>query len=162
MRNASTHRLAAGVAALALTALGLGAPAHAANLKAGVLTCDVAGGWGYVIGSSKDLRCTFTGVNGETERYTGTVSKFGIDVGYTRGGVIVWEVLAPASDPGAGALQGGYAGATLSAAAGLGVGAHALVGGLHRSIALQPLSLSGERGLNVAAGIGAITLRPAP
>ena len=101
-------------------------------------------------------------MNGETERYTGTVSKFGIDVGYTRGGVIVWEVLAPASDPGAGALQGGYAGATLSAAAGLGVGAHALVGGLHRSIALQPLSLSGERGLNVAAGIGAITLRPAP
>jgi hypothetical protein len=162
MKTASNFRLAAGVAALALTALGLAAPAQAANLKAGVLTCDVAGGWGYVIGSSKDLRCTFTSVRGETEHYTGTVSKFGVDVGYTRGGVIVWQVLAPASDPGFGALQGGYAGATLSASAGIGAGAHALVGGLHRSIALQPLSISGESGLNIAGGIGAITLRHAP
>jgi hypothetical protein len=162
MKHASKIRFAASAAALALTALGLGAPAQAANLKAGVLTCDVAGGWGYVIASSKELRCTFTSVRGETEHYTGTVSKFGVDVGYTRGGLIVWNVLAPASDPGVGALQGGYAGATLSGAAGIGAGAHVLVGGLHRSIALQPVSISGERGLNIAAGVGAITLNHAP
>jgi hypothetical protein len=80
-------------------------------------------------------------------------------VGYTHGGVIVWEVVAPASGSGRGALQGRYVGATASAAVGVGGGAHVLVGGLHRSIALQPLSLAGERGLNLAAGVGAITLR---
>jgi len=98
-------------------------------------------------------------VGGETEHYVGSVSKFGVDVGYTHRGVIVWEVVAPASDPGRGALQGRYVGATASAAIGVGGGAHVLVGGLHRSIALQPLSLTGERGLNLAAGVGAITLR---
>jgi hypothetical protein len=157
-----TSTLAATAMTLALAAAGLATPANAANIKAGVLTCDVSGSWGYVIGSSKDLRCTFTSVRGETEHYSGTVSKFGVDIGYTRGGVMIWRVLAPASDPGRGALQGNYAGATLSAAVGVGAGAHALVGGLHRSIALQPLSISGERGLNVAGGIGAITLTHQP
>ena len=84
--------------------------------------------------------------------------QFGVDLGYTSGGVIVWAVFAPSSDVRPGALQGDYAGASASAAVGVGVGANVLVGGLDKSIALQPVSLEGMTGLNVAAGIGAIRL----
>ena len=160
MKSLTKIHLAAATG-LALAALALAAPASAAGVKVGVLNCDVAGGWGFVLGSSKALQCTFSGVNGDTEHYTGAVSKFGVDIGYTRGGVIIWEVIAPNTDSGRGALQGSYAGVTASGSVGVGAGAHVLVGGFHRSIALQPISITGESGLNVAAGIGAINLRHA-
>jgi uncharacterized protein DUF992 len=76
--------------------------------------------------------------------------------------VLVWAVFAPSSDVRAGALQGDYAGATASATVGVGLGANVLIGGLDKSIALQPLSVEGNRGLNVAAGIGAISLKSSP
>ena len=97
-----------------------------------------------------------------SEHYVGTVSKFGVDIGYTEGGVLVWGVFAPSSDVRAGALQGDYAGATASATVGVGLGANVLIGGLDKSIALQPVSVEGNRGLNVAAGIGAISLKSSP
>ncbi|MGD0192562.1 MAG: DUF992 domain-containing protein [Rhizomicrobium sp.] len=152
-------RLIAAAASLGIAALASAAPANAADIKAGVLNCDVSGGWGFVLGSSKDVRCVYTPVRGAPERYVGTISKFGVDIGYTRGGVIVWEVLAPSVSPARGALQGGYAGATASATVGLGGGAHVLVGGLEKSISLQPVSFVGEKGLNFAAGIGAMNLK---
>jgi hypothetical protein len=117
--------------------------------------------WGFVIGSSKELQCVYSPISGTPERYVGTISKFGLDIGFTHGGVIIWNVVAPALHPAAGALQGGYAGATASASVGIGGGAHVLVGGFDRSIALQPVSIVGESGLNIAAGIGAMTLRHA-
>jgi len=159
MKNPTKIHLAATAASLTLAALALAAPADAAGVKAGVLNCDVAGGWGFVLGSSKQLHCTFSPVSGDVEHYTGAVSKFGVDLGYTRGGVIIWEVVAPNAASGRGALQGSYAGATASGSVGVGAGAHVLVGGFHRSIALQPISITGESGLNVAAGIGAIHLK---
>ncbi len=76
--------------------------------------------------------------------------------------MLVWGVFAPSSDVRPGALQGDYAGATASATVGVGLGANVLVGGLDKSIALQPLSVEGNRGLNVAAGVGAISLTSAP
>jgi hypothetical protein len=152
------HRLAAGAATAVIAALAFGAPADAAGIKVGVLTCHVSSGWGFVFGSSKDLRCNFSPSRGYGERYEGSVSKFGVDVGYTAGGIIVWDVIAPSSSMKRGALQGSYAGATASATAGIGVGANVLVGGLDRSVALQPVSVEGNTGLNVAAGIGAINL----
>lgn len=150
--------LGAALTALALTAAST-ADAAPHGVKVGVLTCDVSSGWGFVFGSSKDLHCTFRPNNRRPERYAGTISKFGVDVGYTDGGVIVWGVFAPSSDVRAGALQGDYAGATASATVGVGAGANILVGGLDKSIDLQPLSIEGNTGLNVAAGIGAISLR---
>jgi len=51
-------------------------------------------------------------------------------------------------------LPGDYVGATV----GGGVGANVLVGGSGQSISLQPVSIEGNTGINVAAGIGAITL----
>jgi outer membrane protein OmpA-like peptidoglycan-associated protein len=137
------------------------------GVKVGTLTCDVASGWGFVFGSSRDLHCVFAPDNRGTEHYTGTISKFGVDIGYTDGGVLVWGVFAPSSDLRPGALDGDYVGATANATVGIGIGANALIGGGDKSIALQPLSVEGNTGLNVAAGIGAISLHaeaqpPAP
>ena len=153
----TNFRLMLGVAAAA-TVLAL-APAQAAphGVRVGELTCNVASGWGFVFGSSKDLHCTYRG-NGHFEHYTGSISKFGVDVGYTEGGVLVWGVFAPTSDMRKGALSGDYVGASAQATVAVGVGANALVGGFDKSIALQPLSVEGTKGLNVAAGIGSISL----
>lgn len=149
---------ASGAAAVAAL-LALANPAAAAGVKIGVLTCHVSSGWGFVFGSSKDLHCNFSpSARGMGERYVGTVSKFGVDVGYTAGGVLVWDVIAPTSSVKRGALAGAYAGATASATVGVGAGANVLVGGFNRSITLQPVSIEGNTGLNVAAGIGEITL----
>ena len=148
------------VAGLALGALTPQAPAHAAaTVKAGMMTCHVDSGWGFVFGSTRDLRCVFSGSNGRDENYTGKISKFGVDIGYLQGGVIVWGVFAPTSDLGAGALRGSYGGATAGASAGVGADANVLIGGSTKSISLQPISLEGDKGLNVAAGIAAITLK---
>jgi Protein of unknown function (DUF992) len=153
--------IAAGAAAIAASLM-IAAPASAAGVKIGTLTCHVASGWGFIFGSSKDLRCVFHPNNGMGEHYIGTVSKFGVDIGYTDSSVIVWGVFAPTTGPHRGALAGSYAGATASATVGVGAGANVLVGGFHRSITLQPVSISGSTGLNVAAGIGAISLKYVP
>ncbi len=147
--------------AAALAAIAIAAPAEAAphGVNVGTLTCNVASGWGFVFGSSKDLHCTFRQNDRRTEHYSGSISKFGVDLGYTEGGVLVWGVVAPSSDTRAGALDGDYVGATAGATVGVGLGANVLVGGFDQSFALQPLSVSDNRGLNVAAGIGSITLR---
>jgi hypothetical protein len=157
-----TLRLTAGAAALTLCTAVSSAQAAPHDVKVGTLTCHVASGWGFVFGSSRDLRCNFQPNRQGGERYYGSVSKFGVDIGYTEDGVIVWAVFAPSSDVRAGALQGDYAGATAGVTIGVGLGANVLIGGLDKSIALQPLSVEGNEGLNVAAGIGAISLKYEP
>ena len=149
------------IGAAAIGVLALSAPAQAApaGIKIGTLTCHVSSGWGFVFGSSKDLHCNFHPNNRMGEHYAGTVNKFGVDVGYTDGGELIWGVFAPTSDLRPGSLEGDYAGASASATVGVGVGANLLVGGLDKSIALQPLSVEGNTGLNVAAGIGSISLK---
>ncbi len=152
---------------LAVAALGLAAaigthplPAAAqGGVRVGTLNCNVAAGWGFVFGSSKALRCTFApGPGGHPDHYAGSISKFGVDIGYTQGGVLVWAVFAPTTNLAPGALAGSYGGATASATVGVGAGANVLVGGSNHTISLQPVSIEGNTGLNVAAGIGAITL----
>src|ERR1700751_3283743 len=97
----------------------------------GTLTCHVARGRGFVFGSSKALRCTFAPAPGRAEFYAGTINKFGVDIGYTQGGVLVWAGFAPTANMAPGALNGNYVGATGSATVGVGVGvgANVLVGG---------------------------------
>src|SRR5215469_4937005 len=149
---------ASGAAAVAAL-LALANPAAAAGVKVGVLTCHVSSGWGFIFGSSKDLHCNFSpSAPGFGERYIGAVSKFGVDIGYTSGGILVWDVIAPTSTMRRGSLAGAYAGVTGSATVGIGAGANVLIGGFNRSITLQPVSIEGNTGLNVAAGIGEITL----
>lgn len=133
-----------------------------AGVKVGSLTCNVSGGFGLLFGSSKELRCTYSPNSGAGEHYTGTFSKYGLDIGYADKGVLVWGVVAPSSDVRSGALEGDYAGATANATIGIGLGANVLIGGLDKSIALQPLSVSGNTGLNIAAGVGVISLKHVP
>lgn len=153
----NTFRRLAGAAVVAAAAVTCGTAADAAGVKIGVLTCHESSGWGFVFGSSKSIHCVYT--HGDySERYNGDVSKFGVDLGYTSGAVIIWDVFAPNAGMERGALAGDYAGAQASAAVGAGVGANVLVGGFNRSVTLQPVSIEGETGLNVAAGIGSLTL----
>lgn len=137
--------------------LGLGVQAHADGVKIGTLSCHEASGWGFIFGSSHEVRCVFTGGD-RTERYEGSISKFGVDVGYQQSAVLIWAVIAPNDVHDRGALDGHYGGATAEGSFGVGLGANVLVGGSTKSIALQPLSIEGATGLNVAAGIGELTL----
>jgi Protein of unknown function (DUF992) len=155
-------RVAATAAAVAVGVFaGVGPASAASGVKVGTLSCNVASGWGFIIGSTRALNCTFVGPHGP-EYYTGNVSKFGADIGYTSGGVLVWTVIAPTARLAPGSLAGNYAGATASATVGVGVGANVLIGGSGNTVALQPLSIEGNQGLNVAAGIASITLNYLP
>jgi hypothetical protein len=156
LRSNIATRIAA-VAGAAAAVLTLALPARAAHVEIGFLTCKVAGGIGFVFGSSKELECDFKGPHG-TEHYSGSIDRFGIDLGFTDGSKIVWTVFAPSKDVPSGALAGNYAGVSAEATAGLGVGANALLGGSAKSIALQPLSVQGQEGLNVAVGIAELRL----
>ncbi|MFZ1889158.1 MAG: DUF992 domain-containing protein [Candidatus Binataceae bacterium] len=129
------------------------------TVRTGYLTCHVAAGWGFIFGSSRDIKCAYALQPGYTEYYTGSISKFGADIGYLQSAVLLWSVAAPTNNLGQGALAGHYAGATASLALGVGAGANVLVGGFKNSIALQPVSVEGQNGLNVAAGVAELTLK---
>jgi hypothetical protein len=151
-----------GAALLTLGAFGTAEDAHAqAGVKVGVLSCNVSSGFGFVFGSSRSVNCDFSPSPSMSEHYTGDITKFGVDIGYLQSSVMVWAVLAPSPNLQPGALAGQYAGVTGSAAVGPGVGANVLVGGSNKSITLQPISIEGQTGLNVAAGIAALGLTPA-
>jgi hypothetical protein len=152
--------LAIGAIGLAAGLSAQGTPALAqAGVRVGTLSCNVAAGWGFIFGSSKALHCVFSGGPGRYVHYAGSISKFGVDIGYTQGGVLVWAVFAPTANVAPGVLAGSYIGATGSATVGVGAGANVLIGGSNRTISLQPVSIEGNTGLNIAAGIGAISLR---
>ena len=150
--NPVTAKAQEGAAPAAPAASGGGAA-----VRAGYLTCHVDAGWGFIFGSSRKLDCAYALQPGYTEYYFGSVTKFGADIGYLQSGVIIWAVLAPTTNLGQGALAG-HGGATASAAVGVGAGANVLVGGFKSSIALQPVSIEGQNGLNVAAGVMALNL----
>ena len=155
------HKTCTTVAILGLLLSLMAMPAHADNMtvKTGYLTCHVASGWGFIIGSSRDIRCVYTSSKTRrSEHYRGTITKFGADIGYLESAVLLWAVAAPTTDLGRGALAGHYVGATASVTLGVGGGANVLLGGFKNSIALQPVSVEGQHGLNVAAGVGALSL----
>ena len=152
------------LAAAAAIAIGLsGHPAVAeTSVKTGILTCDVASGWSFVFGSTRDLKCTYSGGSGATERYTGRIEKYGVDVGYHGAGVMAWAVFAPTTDLPKDALVGSYGGGTVGMAAGVGASANVLVGGSSgNTISLQPLSIEGMTGVNLAFGVAQVTLAKA-
>jgi len=154
------RRLVIAIIALELVGgvLVFGTPAQAQALKAGIMTCNVAGGFGFIFGSSRAVNCTFAPNGVAPQHYVGAINKFGVDIGYLEGAVMAWAVLAPTNNPGPGLLAGTYVGATGSASIGVGVGANVLFGGFGNSVSLQPLSVEGNRGFNVAGGIAEMTL----
>jgi Protein of unknown function (DUF992) len=148
--------------AAALAGLLTAGAAQAQNVQVGILQCDVSGGVGLIIASQKELICNFRNSRGEYEVYTGAIRKFGLDIGATAGGQMIWSVFAPSGWVSRGALAGVYAGATAEATVGAGLGANVLVGGSDRSVALQPLSIQGQAGLNVAVGVADLILVATP
>ncbi len=146
----------AAVVAGFLLVLGITSSAGAAT-RAGLLRCYVDGGAGFVVGSVRAARCTYTS-GWRREHYLARISRVGVDVGYTRRETIVWAVYAPSS-LGPHALRGNYVGASADLAIGIGGGANVLVGGNDRTISLQPLSLKTENGFALAAGAGKLELR---
>jgi len=127
------------------------------GVRIGTLRCDIDGGVGYVFGSAKEVQCTFNGRDG-TDEYSGVIRKLGVDLGYTRHSRLVWAVFAPTAGPHHGSLAGRYRGATAEVTAIFGVGANVLVGGTTGSVHLQLLSVTGQRGINVAAAGTSMTL----
>lgn len=158
------RRIVLRLAAFALTtaaAIAAASAQPADRVKAGTLNCDVSGGLGMIIGSRKEVRCIFTPDQaGPEEVYVGAINKFGLDIGATSSSQMVWLVFAPSTRT-FGALAGNYTGASAQATIAVGLGANVLIGGSGQTVALQPLSLSGQTGLNVAAGVTELVLRPA-
>jgi hypothetical protein len=158
-RKLSTFAALAIVAAVALPASSMAQTRD--RTKVGTLTCDISGGIGLIVASKKDVTCMFTpAAAGPREVYVGSISKFGLDIGATAGGEMVWSVFAP-SNKKFGALAGEYGGASAEATVGAGLGANVLVGGSDRTVSLQPVSVQGQAGLNLAIGVSGLTLRPA-
>ena len=147
-----------------LAAIAVPAVAQQSNqAKAGVLGCRTSASLGLIVGSHQKLRCRFTpDAGGAPETYVGHINRLGLDLGVRAGGAMVWAVLAPTNGIHHGALAGTYVGASGSVSVGLGANANVLVGGSHRSIALQPLSVEGQVGVNLALGVAGLSLRTAP
>ena len=146
----------------ALVAASVLAPlsAHAAErTRLGTLSCTIEGGIGLLLGSSKKAACEFKHTDGTKEKYTGKISKLGIDVGITGESFLKWVVFTPAgTEIGEHALAGRYVGISAGGSLGIGLGANALVGGSAKKVGLQPLSVEGGTGLNVAVGVSTLTL----
>lgn len=145
------NKFAVAAAAIAISAV-LGTAGDAkAESAIGSLRCDVSGGISFIFGSTRELECVYNPDRGQTEFYKGRIKKFGVDLGFVRSGVIVWTVFSPALARGPGELAGSYVGGSASVAVGPGITANALFG--TNKITLNPLSVGGVTGLNVAAGI---------
>jgi hypothetical protein len=152
----------AGVAVTLLIASFTGAQAQAPlnRVQVGVLECRGGASIGFIVGSVTHLGCVLRVEGVPEDRYVATIRKVGIDIGITEESALAWGVWAPVARLGPGDLAGNYAGAQGSASVGVGAGGNVLVGGSNNSIALQPLSLQGQVGLNVAAGLESLELRP--
>jgi hypothetical protein len=144
----------------ALAALGAVATPARSAVQAGMLECRAGPRLGLIVGSFQKLDCVFKPSSGHRpQRYAASEGRIGLDIGISAGAVMAWAVFAPSDGIAPGALAGHYAGVSADIALGLGVAANALIGGSHRSVALQPLSIEGQVGVNLAAGISGFTLR---
>jgi hypothetical protein len=146
----------------ALTIFGAVTSANADDAKpvVGTLTCKGKGGVGLIIGSKQSYACSFKPAgNATAQAYKATITKIGLDIGVKGPSVLVWTVLGSTGAIPAGALAGKYAGVSADASVGIGAGANALVGGSKNSVVLQPLSVQGQTGVNLAVGVSGLELK---
>ena len=154
-----TIRISA-IASALMIGLVASTPAQAQRIRVGGLTCTSGTSVGLIVGSRQNLRCTFRSVSsGRRYIYSGTMTRVGLDIGVTGASRLFWAVFAPTTRVGHGTLRGNYVGASGDVSFGLGGGANVLVGGSNRTIALQPLSIQGQVGVNLALGVARLTLR---
>lgn len=150
----------AGAVLAMLTASLAGAQAQQGRVQIGILECRGGASIGFIVGSVTNLGCVLRADGMPEDRYVATVRKVGLDLGITQESALAWGVFAPVTRLGPGDLAGNYVGAQGSATLGVGVGGNVLIGGSNNSIALQPLSVQGQVGLSVAAGLESLELRP--
>jgi hypothetical protein len=136
------------------------AHAQGSSTRQGMLTCRTSPSIGLIVGSTQRLACQFRSSSGFTQNYAGRMNRVGLDVGITAGGVMAWAVLGNSSAIRPGALTGRFVGASGDISVGVGAGANLLIGGTAQSISLQPLSVEGQVGLNLALGVAGLTLTP--
>jgi hypothetical protein len=145
------------IAALATSAAGANT---LPQVRAGILQCQGGQNVGFVVGSVTSLECVFQSEGRRPEPYIATVHRYGVDLGFTQQTRFSWAVNAPTRRVGHGDLAGNYGGVGANASVGVGFGGNFLVGGPANSYALQPISVQGQTGLNVTAGIADIELQP--
>jgi Protein of unknown function (DUF992) len=140
------------------------APIASANalppVRAGILQCQGGQNVGFVVGSVTNLECVFQSEGRRPEPYLATVRRLGVDLGFTEQTQLAWAVNAPTRSIGRGDLAGNYGGVGANVSVGVGGGGNFLVGGPQNAYALQPVSVQGQTGLNVAAGIAGVELQP--
>ncbi len=130
------------------------------KVLAGTLTCQGKGSVGLVLGSTERLSCIYVPAgSGKPQNYSATITKVGLDVGFKTASTMIWTVLGSAASLAPGVLSGTYGGASAEVAVAIGGGANVLVGGSQKSVVLQPLSVQGQTGLNLAVGVAGLTLR---
>ena len=130
------------------------------RVQVGILECRGGASVGFIVGSVTNLGCVLRAEGMPEDRYVATIRKVGLDLGITQESALAWGVFAPVARLGPGDLSGKYVGAQGSATLGVGVGGNLLVGGSANSIALQPLSVQGQVGIAIAAGLESLELRP--
>jgi len=131
-------------------------------LQIGMLNCRLNPSIGFIIAGHQSMECRFTpNEPGPPQAYDGAINTLGLDIGVTAGGALAWAVFARTVGMPAGALAGEYVGVSGDIDIGIGGGSNILIGGSGRTFALQPLSVEGSVGLNVALGVSALKLRPA-
>jgi hypothetical protein len=161
--NGLTKAFAAGLLGIGVS-LGIAAslaPAGAQSAKAlvGTLICKGGPSVGLIVGSTQPMVCTFKPEGHHRSRdYRATMTKVGLDIGFKNETTIVWQVLGSTDVYKGGLLVGDYGGVSAEASVALGVGANALVGGSGKSVVLQPLSVQGQTGLNLAVGVTSLVL----
>ena len=130
--------------------------------QVGMLTCKLNPSIGFIIAGHQSMECRYVpGAGGPPQAYQGALNMVGLNIGITAGGILNWAVLAPTDGIPAGALAGEYVGASGDVGFIVGVGTNVLIGGSARTLALQPVSVEGSVGANVALGVSALKLRPA-
>ena len=92
----------------------------------------------------------------------GTLDQFGVALGEVASGHLIWGGIAATGAVSSGALAGTYSGVGANASVGPGAGANILVGGASKSFSLQPISVEGQEGINIAGGVTTVTLSSAP
>jgi hypothetical protein len=154
-------KLSGGVALAITTVVASAIPGHAEVAKIGILSCDVSRSVGEILARKQSLTCRFKPDAGQPETYVGNIDEYGIEIGRVDQGHLIWGVSSAMRGVPQGALAGKYVGIGAGAALGVGVGANALVAGNNQSFSLQPLSVDGETGINIATGVIKVTLTAA-
>lgn len=151
-------KFSCGAALVVATVVASAMPGHADVAKIGILSCDVSKGVGEILARKQSLTCQFKPDGGQAETYAGNIDEYGVEIGKVDQGHLIWAVASAMRGVPRGALAGKYVGVAAGAALGVGGGANALVGGNNQSFSLQPLSVDGETGINIAAGVVKVTL----